>query len=107
MPGEMSHEEMVQDNAERAYKIEVHNYIMDTVTESIHRHFLTHGTIYADLALLDPINVSRVCDLPLTALQELSKYLLNIDSRETVSNLQCQLRNLAVQWERLKTPILD
>ena len=55
MPGEMSRDESVTD-AETSYKIEVQNRIMDTVAGSMHQHFLKNGTLYADLALLDPKN---------------------------------------------------
>lgn len=84
----MRWEKMMQTEPE----IEVHNQIMDKVTNSIHRHFLTHGTLYADRALLDPRNFSQV-----SALQEPSKCLLKFDGRATVANLQCELRNLDVQ----------
>ena len=40
MPGEMVEDEASTD-AEMAYTVEVHNQVMDTVTESIHHHFLT------------------------------------------------------------------
>lgn len=55
MAGEMTSDETLSD-ATRAYEVEVHNQIMDTITESSHRRFLTHATLYADLALLDPRN---------------------------------------------------
>ena len=53
MPGEMCRDEAVTD-AETSYEIYVHNQIMDTVLGSIHQRFLKNGTLYADLALLDP-----------------------------------------------------
>jgi len=59
MPGEMSQDEAVTD-AETSYKIEVHNRIMDRVAGSMHQRFLKNGTLYADLALLDPKNFSQV-----------------------------------------------
>lgn len=52
---EMTSDESLTD-ANSAYEVEVHNQIMDAITESIHRRFQTHGTLYADLALLDPRN---------------------------------------------------
>ncbi|KAJ4942060.1 hypothetical protein JOQ06_011930 [Pogonophryne albipinna] len=61
MPGEMSKDEAVTD-AETSYKIDVHNQIMDTVTGSMHQRFLKNGTMYADLALLDPKRFSQMLD---------------------------------------------
>lgn len=54
-------EEMAQDeplsDAERAYKVNVHHSILDTAVETIHRRFMTHGTLFSDLAwpLLFPV----------------------------------------------------
>lgn len=51
MPGELAQDEVERD-VEMAYKTKVHHVIMDTVTESIHQRFLTHGRLFADLAYL-------------------------------------------------------
>jgi hypothetical protein len=71
-----------------AYRIGVHNQILDIVIDSIHLRFLSNGTLYADMALLDPKNFSQLTssasDLPQTALQELSKCLIRFYSRATV-----------------------
>lgn len=82
---------------------------MDTICESIHRRFLSHGTLYADFAFLEPRNFLEICpnNLPPSALQELSKCLLPFDDRATVTNLQCELKSLAAHWEKLKTTALD
>ncbi|KAJ8346852.1 hypothetical protein SKAU_G00282530 [Synaphobranchus kaupii] len=110
MPGEMAQDETFT-HAESAYRIDVHNQIMDTVIESIHRRFLSNGTLYADLALLDPKQFNQITSnasgLPQTALQELSKCLLKFDSRATVANLQSELTSLAEQWNRLKRSCFD
>uniref|UniRef100_A0A8C6LH54 DUF4371 domain-containing protein n=1 Tax=Nothobranchius furzeri TaxID=105023 RepID=A0A8C6LH54_NOTFU len=45
MAGEMTSDETLTDPY-RAYEVEVHNQIMDTITESIHGRFLTHATLY-------------------------------------------------------------
>ncbi|KAK7915730.1 hypothetical protein WMY93_011491 [Mugilogobius chulae] len=50
---EMCLDENVTD-AEESYKIQAHNQIMDQVIHSIHQRFVKNGTLYADLALLDP-----------------------------------------------------
>lgn len=109
MAGEVATDESVPD-ANKAYEVEVHNQIMDTITESIHRRFLTHGTLYADLALLDPRNFAEVStsdSLPDSTFQELSKCLLRFDSRATADNLQSELKCLATQWPRLKMSPLE
>ncbi len=84
---------------------------MDTVVESLHQRFLCNGTLYADLALLDPTNFDQITtntsDLPQTALQEISKCLLKFDSTATVTKLQCELSSLAEQWPRLKRSAFD
>lgn len=110
MPGEMSEHETFTD-AESAFRIQVHHLIMDTVIESLHQRFLSNGTLYADLALLDPKNFDQILastsDLPQTALQELSKCLLKFHSTATVTNLQSELLSLAEQWPRLKRSSFD
>jgi len=78
-------------------EVHVYNQIMDTAVEVIHRRFLSHGTLYNDLAILDPRNFPeiRTNGLPQYALQELSKCLLKFNNNATVDNLQCELKNLA------------
>ena len=94
---------------EPQHEVHVHNKIMDTAVEVIHRRFLSHGTLYNDLAILDPRNFPeiRTNDLPQSALQELSKCLLKFNKKATVDNLQCELKNLARQWDRLKASPLE
>lgn len=108
MPGEMA-DDATFTSASSAYEANVHNAIMDTVTETLHRRFLSHGALYADLALLDPRNFSEVSSsgLPDTALTELSKCLLKFDNRATTAALQSELKNLAAQWPRLKQSVLE
>jgi hypothetical protein len=53
MPGEMAQDEVISD-ALAAYKINVHNIIFDTVTQSMDRRFLANGQLYADFSCLDP-----------------------------------------------------
>ena len=94
MPGEEAEDESLTDvERERTYKINVHNVIMDTVNESIDQRFLSHGTLSADFALLDPKHFAQICSgwLPRTALQDLSKCLLTFDDRESQCNLQSEL----------------
>ena len=103
MPGEMAQDETLGD-AEKSYEVNVHNRIMDTAIEAIHRRFLTHGNLYADLACLDPRNFPQLCTsaLPQSALQDLSKCLQGFDSRATKENMQAELKSFALQWNRLK-----
>ncbi len=103
MPGEMAQDETMND-PEKAYEVKVHNKVLDTAIEAIHRRFLTHGTLYADLSLLDPKNfpLIQTSALPESALEDLSKCLSKFDSRATVENLQSELKRLAGQWDKLK-----
>ena len=49
-------EELATTDALVDYRIKVHNIILDTATTCMHRRFLQHGELYADLACLDPLN---------------------------------------------------
>lgn len=82
----------------------VHNTIVDTAIEDIHRRFMSHGILFADFAWLDPRNFHqiRATSLPSNELQDLSKCLIKFDSKATVDNLQSELKSLAGQWNRLK-----
>ncbi|KAJ8270536.1 hypothetical protein GJAV_G00116060 [Gymnothorax javanicus] len=106
--GEMAQVE-VPINAEKAYEVKVHNIILDTAIEAIHRRFATHGTLLTDLAWLDPrkFDQVRTITLPSNALQNLNTCLLKFDSRATVNNLQSELKSFAGQWDRLKASHVD
>ncbi|XP_041923480.1 uncharacterized protein LOC121688149 [Alosa sapidissima] len=103
----MAQDEPLMD-AERAFEVNVHNRILDTALEAIHRRFLTHGTLFADLAWLDPRSFEqiRTTTLPNNALV-LSRCLVKFDSSATVDNLQSELKCLAGQWNRLKASHLE
>ena len=96
-------------NAERAYEKNVHNKVMNTAVETMERRFQAHGTLFADLSILDPRHFSAInkSGLPPSALQELSKCLVKLDDRATVENLQSELKSLAGHWDRLKASPLD
>ena len=104
--GEMCRGGAVTD-AETSFEIDVHNQIMDTVLERIHQQLLKNGTLYADLALLDPKNFNQVTTyaggFPEAALQQLSKCLLPFDDRATVANLQSENRS----GRTVDTPIFE
>ena len=87
----------------------MHNPILDVAIEAIHRRFLTHGTLIADLAWLDPrrFDQIRAITLPGNALKNLSMCLLKFDSRATVNELQSELKSFAAQWDRLKESHVD
>ncbi|KAF7646557.1 hypothetical protein LDENG_00185590 [Lucifuga dentata] len=74
LSGETTHDEALKE-AKRAYEVNVHNQILDTAVEPIHRRFLTHGTLCADLPLLDPRNYPHIMTSTLaqSALQDLSR----------------------------------
>lgn len=50
MVGQMTNE--VLSDTKGAYKVEVHNQIMHSITKSIHSLFLNDGTVYANLVLI-------------------------------------------------------
>lgn len=70
---------------------------------------MTHDTLFADLAWLDPRNFQqiRATSLHSQTLQDLSKCLIKFDSTATVDNLQSELKCLAGQRDRLKSSHLD
>lgn len=87
-------------------QVNVHQQILDTATEALHRRFLIHGTLSADLSPLHPKNFHLIhtSALPESALAELSKCLVVYDSTATVANLQTEVRN----WDRLvQSPALN
>jgi hypothetical protein len=108
MPGEFAQDEVISDPT-TAYRIQIHNVILDRITESMNSRFLAGKTLYADLACLDPKNFSDITiqGLHSTALEELSIRLIKFDERATAKNLRCELKSLALHWEKLKTSILD
>ena len=110
MPGEVAPDETLTD-ADRAYEVEVHNQILDQVSQSLHDRFLSHGTLYSDLAFLDPKNFDQMSKITImqykSLFAELSKCLLKFDSRATVENLQSELKSLASQWAKLKQVPLE
>lgn len=108
-PGEKAQVETVT-SPEKRFEISVHNPIMDTAIETMHRRFLSHSTLYADLGLLDPRSFTQVksSPLPQSAFQQLSKCLLKFNANATVDNLKCEFSSFAGQWERLKmSPLQD
>ncbi|MBN3275714.1 ZMYM1 protein, partial [Polyodon spathula] len=53
-------QELQQTDAITACKIQDHNVIHDTITDSMHCRFLISGTLYADFACLDPLRHKRL-----------------------------------------------
>lgn len=54
--GEVGHDEPLMD-PDRAFEINVHYRILDTALEA---RFMTHGTLFADLAWLDPRSFEEI-----------------------------------------------
>jgi hypothetical protein len=108
MPGEMAQDEVISD-ALAAYKINVHNIIFDTVTQSMDRRFLANGQLYADFSCLDPKRFPDIRNNKLQSgeLDELSRHLLKFDKTATGENLRTELKNLALHWDKLKTTELQ
>ena len=73
MPGESDDAEDTATDSLAAYRIYVHNVILDTASESMPRRFLQHEKLYADLACLDPHNFTMIKanGLPPNALQDI------------------------------------
>ncbi|CAH2282096.1 zinc finger MYM-type 1-like [Pelobates cultripes] len=98
--GEFSNSDSAEDvvvcDAISAYKINVHNVILDMVTESISRRFLACGTLFADLACSEPNNFHEIKKC---GLQEFSLLLVKFDEGATSENLHSQLANFALRWE--------
>lgn len=108
MAGESAQYEVISD-AITAYKIQVHNVILDVITESMSRRFLASRTLYADYACLDPRNFSYIREqgLHIPAMEDLSKVLIKFNNQATAENLRCELTSLALHWEKLKTSALE
>lgn len=54
MPGKNLDDDPIKD-AEKKCTVEVHNYVMDTVIESMTSRFSNNDELLTDLALLSPI----------------------------------------------------
>ncbi|CAH2326701.1 zinc finger MYM-type 1-like [Pelobates cultripes] len=75
----------------------------------MNRRFLSRGTLFADLACLEPNNFPEIrkSGLQERAMEEPSRLLVKFDEGATSENLPSQLANFALQWERLKTSPLE
>ncbi|XP_075070610.1 uncharacterized protein LOC142159784 [Mixophyes fleayi] len=106
MAGESAQDDVICD-AITEYKIQVHDVILDVITECIDQRFLASGSLYADCACLDPRNFSIIRDqgLQIPAMENLSKVLVKFDESATAENLRCELTNLALHWEKFKTSV--
>lgn len=73
---EIAKDERLSDS-EKVYEINVHHQILDIAVEAMHKRFLTHGTLYADLSRLHPKNfpLSTLVLSPKSALEGLGKAL--------------------------------
>lgn len=92
MPGELLGDVPVA-SPEAAFEVNVHNVILDTVTNSIGLRFAANAKLVSDFACLDPKNFPeiRLNRLASSALTEISKSLLRFDERATISALQTEL----------------
>uniref|UniRef100_A0A1A8DF48 Uncharacterized protein n=2 Tax=Nothobranchius kadleci TaxID=1051664 RepID=A0A1A8DF48_NOTKA len=108
MPGELTEDEHLA-SADMNFKVKVHNVIVDTVTDSIHRRSSANANLCSDFAWLDPRDFAHMREnrLPSSALEEISKCLLKFDNRATVGTLCSELYSLACQWDRLKMSPLE
>lgn len=53
MPGEMAQDESLSDSG-KTCEVNIHHQILHRAVEAMHKRFLTHGTVYADVSLLHP-----------------------------------------------------
>lgn len=81
-PGELAEDEPIAD-ADMDYKIHVHNVILDTAVETIHRRYAANAVLCTDVSCMDPKCFLEIREkgLPDTAMRELSRCLLEIDGR--------------------------
>jgi hypothetical protein len=84
-PGELAEDEPIA-NADMDYKIKIHNVILDTVVESIHRRYAANAALCADVSCMKPKHFPEIREkgLPKTAIEELSEHA-------TVEALQAEL----------------
>ena len=75
---------------------QVHNVILDTITESIRCRYAVSAVLCSDFACMDPRNFPEIRDkgLPKTALGERSKCLAKFDEHATIPTLQAELTSL-------------
>lgn len=61
MPGELAQHEPLKAS-EREFEVNVHNVIMESITQSIHERFTASGKLCSNFACLDPKNFPEVRD---------------------------------------------
>lgn len=73
MPDENLDDDPIKD-AEKKFTVKVHNYVMDTVIESMKSRFTNNSELLTDLALLSPIHfLAHKKKLPHQTFKTLSK----------------------------------
>ena len=93
MLGETARDEVVLAAA-TAYKIKVYNVTFDTVYVGMERRFLAKEQLYADFSYLDQKLFPEI--------EELRKFMLKFDEIATGESLRTELRNIDLDWEKLK-----
>lgn len=111
MPGKNLDDHPIKD-AEKKFTVEVHNYVMDTVIESMTSRFSNNDELLTDLALLSPIQFSaHKKKLPHQAFKILLKNILKFTNYETedkvYNHIHEELISFSNNWKFLKMLIAD
>lgn len=111
MPGENLDDDPIKD-AEQKFTVEVHNYVMDTVIESMTSRFSNNNELLTDLSLLSPIQfLAHKTKLPHQAFKTLSKKILKFTNYKTEDEVYNQIHEELISfsnsWEFLKMSIAD
>lgn len=86
------------------YEINYHNKIMSQVVQSMCHRYKENLDVIKDIALLSPVHFEQIQSegLPVGALDDLSKNLINFDIRATPDALRDELKSFAQNWPSIK-----
>ena len=92
---------------EHSFEVNVHNVVLDNVVTSLNTRFADHGTLFSDLACLDPNLFLNVSEAPITAFEKLSSKVIRFNKEATPLKIKSQLINFSSKWDRLKVNLED
>jgi len=97
MPGELAADERPSLSTENRFKVEKYNYILDVMTSSIEKRFISNSELLKDCICLDPKNFKSIKHgLPDNSLVKLGE-LTNIE----VNILASELHQFAIQFDAI------
>ncbi|KAL4148352.1 hypothetical protein QTP88_002616 [Uroleucon formosanum] len=97
MPGELAADERPSLSTENRFKVETYNYILDVMTSSIEKRFISNSELLKDCICLDPKNFKSIKNgLPDNSLVKLGE-LTNIG----VHILASELHQFAIQFDAI------